>query len=143
MLVNIERSQERGLEYKLKFIDDDDFGMINLDGSGILDDNEPEFQRIKHIDDLIIVEKNINIFYPAYDIYFKQNYSSETGFTLKKILQLINKTGYNFHYDDYLRYPEHYTTIVNTAEDAADCIGEYAVCSFYIDNNNIYVEINH
>ena len=143
MLVNIERPQKKGLKYKLKFIDDDNFGMINLDGIGILDDNEPEFQQIKHIDDLIIVEKNINIFYPAYDIYFKQNYSSETGFTLKKILQLINKTGYNFNYDDYLRHPEYYNTTINTAEDAASSIGEYAVCDFYIDDNNIYVNVEH
>lgn len=141
MLVDIKRDIEKGIKYELKFIDNDKFGMINLDSSGNLTDDESEFFKIKHIDDLIISDENIKIYYPAYEIYYVNEYSSKKGFTLKKLLQLINKMGYNFHYSDYLQNPTYYN--INGCEDAADSVEEYSVSYFYIDNSNIYVEVDH
>jgi hypothetical protein len=117
------------IKEKLKFYDDPDFGMVNFSGDGEL--NDEELINIKYLDDIVLVGSELNLYFPAYDNYMVTTYFSDSGkYTLRQVLKLANKVGFIF----YNLYSE---------EKEGDIIGEYALCNYYIKDNNIYLEPDH
>lgn len=116
------------IKEKLLFYDNPNFGMVNFSGDGILDENE--LTNIKYLNDTILLNSELNLYFPAYENYMVTTYNSDKGYTLKDILKLANKVGFIF-YDLY------------SEEKEGDIIGEYALCNYYIKENNIYLEPDH
>ena len=116
------------IKEKLIFHDDPDFGMVNLSGDGIL--NDDELVNIKYLHDTIVPSGELNLYFPAYENYMVTTLNSDQGYTLRDVLKLANKVGYVF----YHLYSE---------EKEGDIIGEYALCNYYIKKNHIYLEPDH
>lgn len=67
--------------------------MINMGGDGKIDTRE--LNRIMNIDKLLIGNEKLFIHYPVGESHFVQVFCDPDGFTLRKILRAINKTGKN------------------------------------------------
>lgn len=117
------------IKEKLISFDNPNFGMVNFSGDGNLDDEE--LANIKYLDDIILIHNELKLYFPAYDDYMVTVYNSADGkYTLRDLLVFANKVGYIF-YDLY------------SEEKEGDIIGEYALCDYYIKDNNIYLEPDH
>jgi hypothetical protein len=127
----------KGSKYTLKTLNGEK-GIVNLGDNKLTTD---DLKGIKDLNKKIVDKQVVHIYFPAFENYFVKTYRSKNGFTLRKILNLINDTGYIAMYEAFKLNPKNFFT--DDIEEAASSIGEFAVMTFNIDDNNIYVNIEH
>lgn len=137
-----ERKTPKGTKYiKFNFKDDPKFGMINL-GTHVW---KKDIDKIENINEKIIDDNIINIYFPIFDHFYMKTYESKNGYTFKKLFSKIMKTGIEAGKYDTKHNPDHYA-VPATYEDF---VGEYAITSndkesdIEIKNNNIYISLQH
>lgn len=119
-----------------------DFGMINL--TSIPSELEKEIKRIEDYNSIVITKTEINIHYPYFKKYFIQTYTSQTGFTLRELIEAIVRTGIKSGEYAIQTTPERYANVT-----ADDFINSYAITCYNtnsdirIKGNNVYVLVQH
>ena len=103
-----------------------DVGKLYFSKDGDL--NEEKLKNIKNLDDVVLLDNELKLYFPAYENYMVTVFDSQDGkYRLRDILNLANKVGYIFYY-------------IYSDEKEGSIIGEYALCNYYIKDNNIYLE---
>lgn len=119
-----------------------DFGMVNLGGNDFSLMNE--ITKIDNYDQIFIENKKVNIYFPAWEYFYRDEFHSENdyGFTLGEILKLISSIGYVACGESWIRDKKLFTE-GTTFSQAAQSVGEFAVCEFSYEGNNVYVNVDH
>lgn len=125
--------------YKLQNKTPDDMGMVNLGGD--IEDDLKEIVNAK-----ISNSNSMVMYFPLFENSYVKEFKSTNGFTVKKIIKLINSTGAKALAEDWKTNPENYRG-VSSAKEASTAIGENAITNLvYNEKNgvlNLYVELQH
>jgi len=123
-------------QVKFQFIDDEDFGMINLCCVN------QELYKIKQINDKIIQKKTIEIYFPLFDYFYIVRFQSPMGWTLRRLIKDIEIAG--------LAAMTYYALINHEdPEMSRSSLGEYALTwspeqsDIEMIDDKVYISLQH
>lgn len=115
-------------------------GLVNLGGPAYSLKNE--IQDIDDYDKIFIQDDEIYINFPCWEMFYKEKYFKKGGFTLGDIIELISFTGYIACGKAFIGDNTIFSQGM-TLTEAAESVGEFGLCEFEYENNNIYVNVEH